>query len=136
MKIETSPEVSRRMSNQKREETRPESEIARACFSLGLRYRKNVLIPEVKTNADLVFRRHKLIVFVDGCFWHGCPWHFKVPKTNSAWWKEKTERNRRRDLKKTRQLRRMGWTVMRIWEHVPPDVAATRIKEKILTNNL
>ena len=130
MKIETSPEVSDRMSKQKREETRPETEIARACFSLGLRYRKNVAIPEVKTNADLVFRRHNLIVFIDGCFWHGCPWHYKTPKTRSEWWDAKIQRNKVRDAKKTRKLRRLGWKVVRVWEHVDPDKAAIKILGK------
>tara|TARA_B100001989_G_C24509933_1_gene449803 strand:- start:1006 stop:1407 length:402 start_codon:yes stop_codon:yes gene_type:complete len=127
MKIKTSPEVSMRMSKQKREETRPEIEIARACFSLGLRYRKNVKIQEVKTVADLVFKKHKLIVFIDGCFWHGCPYHYKTPKTNSEWWDAKTERNKIRDKTKTKELRKLGWKVMRIWEHTNPDKAAEKI---------
>lgn len=133
MKIETSPEVSDRMSKQKREETRPETEIARACFSLGLRYRKNVAIPEVKTNADLVFRRHNLIVFIDGCFWHGCPWHYKTPKTRSEWWDAKIQRNKTRDARKTRKLRRLGWQVVRVWEHVEPEKAAMKILQKTRT---
>lgn len=133
MKIETSPEVSHRMSKQKREETRPETEIARACFSLGLRYRKNVAIPEVKTNADLVFRRHNLIVFIDGCFWHGCPWHYKTPKTRSEWWDAKIQRNKTRDARKTRKLRRLGWQVVRVWEHVEPEKAAMKILQKTRT---
>ena len=127
MKIKTSPEVSMRMSKQKSEYTRPEIEIARACFSLVLRYRKNVKIQEAKTVADLVFKKHKLIVFIDGCFWHGCPYHYKTPKTNSEWWDAKTERNKIRDKTKTKELRKLGWKVMRIWEHTNPDKAAEKI---------
>ena len=131
MKLKTSPEVSMRMSRQKREDTRPEIEIARACFSLGLRYRKNVKIQEVKTVADLVFKKHKLIVFIDGCFWHGCPWHYRTPKTRSEWWDSKIQRNKLRDAQKTRKLRRLGWKVVRVWEHVEPEKAAKRIVNKI-----
>ena len=124
------PEISERMKNQRIADTKPESEIARACFRLGLRYRKNVEIPEAKTTADLIFPRHKLLVFVDGCFWHGCPWHYKTPKTRSEWWDAKVERNKTRDSKKTRKLRRLGWKVVRVWEHVEPEKAALRILNK------
>ncbi len=121
------PEISKRMKNQRIADTKPESEIARACFRLGLRYRKNVEIPEAKTRADLVFPRHKLAVFVDGCFWHGCPWHYKTPKTRSEWWDAKIDRNKTRDARKTRKLRRLGWKVVRVWEHVEPEKAAMKI---------
>ena len=124
------PEISERMKNQRIADTKPESEIARACFRLGLRYRKNVEIPEAKTRADLVFARHKLVVFVDGCFWHGCPWHYKTPKTRSEWWDAKIDRNKMRDAKKTRKLRRLGWKVIRVWEHVEPEKAAMKIYRK------
>ena len=124
------PEISERMKKQRISDTKPEIEIARACFRLGLRYRKNVEIPEAKTNADLVFPRHKLVVFVDGCFWHGCPWHYKTPKTRSEWWDAKVERNKTRDAKKTRKLRRLGWKVVRVWEHVEPEKAAMKILNK------
>ena len=124
------PEISERMKNQRIADTKPESEIARACFRLGLRYRKNVEISEAKTRADLVFPRHKLVVFVDGCFWHGCPWHYKTPKTRSEWWDAKIDRNKTRDAKKTRKLRRLGWKVVRVWEHVEPEKAAMKIYRK------
>ena len=124
------PEISERMKNQRIADTKPESEIARACFRLGLRYRKNVEIPEAKTRADLVFPRHKLAVFVDGCFWHGCPRHYKTPKTRSEWWDAKIDRNKTRDAKKTRKLRRLGWKVVRVWEHVEPEKAAMKIYRK------
>ena len=124
------PEISERMKKQRIADTKPELEIARACFRLGLRYRKNVEIPEAKTTADLIFPRHKLLVFVDGCFWHGCPWHYKTPKTRSEWWDAKVERNKTRDSKKTRKLRRLGWKVVRVWEPVEPEKAALRILNK------
>tara|TARA_Y100001958_G_scaffold158256_1_gene155576 strand:- start:1316 stop:1732 length:417 start_codon:yes stop_codon:yes gene_type:complete len=125
------PKVSERMRNQRIVDTKPESEIAKACFAKGLRYRKDVDIPEVKTRGDLVFRKHNLVVFIDGCFWHGCPWHYKTPKTRSDWWDAKIERNKLRDAQKTRKLRRLGWKVVRVWEHVEPEKAAKRIVNKI-----
>ena len=65
---------------------------------------------------DFVFRAAKLAVFVDGCFWHGCPRHYRAPTTSGKFWKEKVERNRRRDRDVTRTLRKAGWRVLRVWE--------------------
>lgn len=66
---------------------------------------------------DFVFSAIRLTVFVDGCFWHGCPKHYSTPKGNAKFWKSKLEQNRNRDRKVTRKLRRDGWRVIRIWEH-------------------
>lgn len=66
---------------------------------------------------DFVFRREKVVLFVDGCFWHGCPQHYVAPVSSAAFWRKKIERNRQRDLEVTRELRRRGWRVMRVWEH-------------------
>lgn len=66
---------------------------------------------------DFVFRKGRLAVFVDGCFWHGCPKHLRRPKGNRRYWQQKIERNRKRDLFVTRNLRRTGWRVSRVWEH-------------------
>lgn len=66
---------------------------------------------------DFVFRRHRLAVFVDGCFWHGCPLHATKPATNRAFWRKKLARNKARDRLVTRTLRCAGWRVLRIWEH-------------------
>lgn len=131
MNTKVNPKVSERMKKQRIFDTKPESEIAKACFAKGLRYRKNVEIPEVKTRGDLVFRKHNLVVFIDGCFWHGCPWHYRTPKTRSEWWDAKIQRNKVRDAKKTRKLRRLGWKVVRVWEHVDPDKAAMKILNNI-----
>ncbi|MFZ4484255.1 MAG: very short patch repair endonuclease [Chthoniobacterales bacterium] len=65
---------------------------------------------------DFVFRRERVAVFVDGCFWHGCPKHATKPATRAAWWAAKLQRNRERDREVTRTLRRGGWHVVRIWE--------------------
>lgn len=68
-------------------------------------------------NPDFVFREHCLAVFVDGCFWHGCPEHASQPATNRAFWKKKLLRNKDRDQSVTRTLRMRGWHVIRIWQH-------------------
>ena len=71
---------------------------------------------ELKVRADFVFRHKKVAVFVDGCFWHGCPRHGTRPQQNRAFWDAKLERNKVRDRAVTRGLKKAGWTVLRIWE--------------------
>jgi DNA mismatch endonuclease (patch repair protein) len=66
---------------------------------------------------DFTFRREHLVIFVDGCFWHGCPKHLRRPNTNKRYWRQKIARNRQRDGIVTRMLRRMGWRVLRVWGH-------------------
>ena len=66
---------------------------------------------------DFVFSVRRLVVFVDGCFWHGCPRHGTRPQANAAFWRGKFRRNQSRDRRDTRRLRRAGWRVLRLWEH-------------------
>ena len=66
---------------------------------------------------DFVFPVRRLVVFVDGCFWHGCPRHGTRPRGNAAFWRAKFRRNLARDRRDTRRLRRAGWRVLRLWEH-------------------
>lgn len=66
---------------------------------------------------DFVFQSHRLAIFIDGCFWHGCPRCYRLPEDNRAYWAEKVASNRRRDRRRTRELRALNWTVLRIWEH-------------------
>ena len=66
---------------------------------------------------DFIFRRNRLAVFVDGCFWHGCPKHCKIPAGNRAFWERKFAANKARDRRVNRELRKLGWRVVRIWEH-------------------
>jgi DNA mismatch endonuclease (patch repair protein) len=68
-------------------------------------------------NPDFAFQKLKLVVFVDGCFWHGCPSHGTKPENNAVFWHEKLASNKKRDRFVTRKLRREGWRVLRIWEH-------------------
>jgi DNA mismatch endonuclease (patch repair protein) len=75
------------------------------------------LEPDVRWKADIVFGAERLCVFVDGCFWHGCPLHFKPPRTNTAWWTEKIQANIDRDKRQNETLTGRGWNVIRFWEH-------------------
>ncbi len=99
-------------------DTVPEVRLRSKLHSLGLRFWKDRR-PEAsyKCSADVVFPSARVCVFVDGCFWHGCPNHFKGPRTNAAWWREKIGDNAARDLRQTKSLRRLGWCVVRVWEH-------------------
>ncbi len=72
---------------------------------------------ELEGNPDFVFPLRKLIVFIDGCYWHGCPVHFRLPKSNKAYWRTKIGGNRSRDRRITRHLKREGWRVLRFWQH-------------------
>jgi DNA mismatch endonuclease, patch repair protein len=73
--------------------------------------------PPLPGNPDFVFHSARVVVFVDGCFWHSCPRHLRLPANNRAYWVRKIERNRLRDRRTTRDLRARGWRVVRIWEH-------------------
>jgi len=78
---------------------------------------------------DFVFGRQRLVVFLDSCFWHGCVKHLRMPKSNLRYWREKIERNRRRDSRQRRELRKQGWHVITIWEHELKN--PTRVLKKI-----
>lgn len=77
---------------------------------------------------DIAFTRARLAVYVDGCFWHGCPEHHVQPRTNSDWWLWKVERNQTRDRDTNRQLAEAGWACIRVWEHEDPVEAADRVE--------
>lgn len=100
----------------------------RACHALGLRYRVDAR-PLVTLNrrADLVFSRAKVAVFVDGCYWHGCPEHGTTVTTNAGYWGPKIAGNAARDGDTDRRLVEAGWTVVRAWEHEDPVKVANRV---------
>jgi DNA mismatch endonuclease (patch repair protein) len=99
-------------------DTGPEIRLRSLVHKAGLRYAIDVR-PELDLNrrADLVFRSAKVAVFVNGCFWHGCPKHYSPPKSNKRYWSEKVRRNRERDVETRSLLRRRGWRVLVFWEH-------------------
>ncbi len=90
----------------------------RLLHASGLRYRVNVPVPGMpRRTIDIAFSKAKIAVFLDGCFWHGCPEHATQPKANAAWWRAKLDKNMARDLETTEHLTSAGWTVLRFWEH-------------------
>lgn len=111
-------------------DTGPELALRRLLHARGLRYRVDRRpVPELRRRADIVFPRVRLAVFLDGCFWHGCPDHGTTRfGTNAAFWNEKIASNAARDSDTTAQLEKAGWRVLRVWEHEPPEVAADRIE--------
>ena len=120
-------------ANRKRD-TKPELALRRAVFRLGFRYRcqARTVAGAVTVRPDLTFQRLKVAVFMDGCFWHGCPVHGTAPRTNSEYWAPKIQRNRARDEVVSAALRDAGWLVLRVWEHEDPDLAAALIGEAVL----
>jgi DNA mismatch endonuclease (patch repair protein) len=123
-----SSEATRRaMLSNKSRDTGPELAVRRALHAAGFRYRVDFRPSlELRTRADIVFTRQKIAVFIDGCFWHGCPVHATSPKRNSGYWGPKLARNVERDLEMTSRLEGLGWLVLRFWEHedVEPVVEA------------
>lgn len=82
----------------------------------------------VVVRPDIVFSRRRVAVFVDGCFWHGCPQHVSWPSSNREFWRNKIETNRVRDAKQDTALKAAGWTVIRVWEHEDIEDAVARIQ--------
>ena len=106
--------------------------ICRRLHARGYRYRVGIRpVRAVPRRADIVFPRLRLAVFVDGCFWHGCPDHMTWPRANGQWWREKIGKTRRRDEDTTRRLNDAGWSVLRVWEHEHPDDAVARIAAQV-----
>ncbi|MCP9996077.1 very short patch repair endonuclease [Streptomyces werraensis] len=120
------------MQGNRSRDTHPELALRRAAHRLGLRYRVSTRpLPELRRTADMVFTRARVAVFVDGCFWHGCPAHYIHSKSNVTYWAEKISRNKERDEETNRRLREAGWVVIRIWEHEDPETAARQLKETV-----
>ena len=106
------------MKANRRRDTGPELAVRRALHARGMRYRVDHPLPfDRRRRADIAFTRAKVAVFIDGCFWHGCPMHGTTPRTNTAFWVEKIARNRARDNDTTNRLEADGWVVLRFWEH-------------------
>ena len=113
------------MSLMPRRDTTAELAVRRELHRLGLRYR--VDLRTLPGTPDIALTRARVAIFVDGCFWHRCPDHGTAPKNNSGWWASKLDGNVARDRRKDAQLKDLGWTVVRVWEHENPGVAAAVI---------
>lgn len=126
----SSAAVSGRMSRQPTRDTAPELALRRRLHGMGLRFRVDMApVPGFRRKADIVFTRRRVAVFVDGCFWHCCPEHGTMPASNAGWWAAKLARNVQRDAETDLRLAEAGWTVVRVWEHEDPNVAARHVAE-------
>jgi DNA mismatch endonuclease, patch repair protein len=125
--------TTKRMTATRGRDNPREMELRSALHRRGLRFRLHrALLTDSRRTVDIVFPRARTAVFLDGCFWHGCPTHRSWPKNNADWWREKIEGNIARDRDTDRRLREQGWRVLRIWEHEPIPTAADRIERIVL----
>lgn len=117
------------MSAIRSENTKPEILLRRTLWNQGYRYR----IHYGKEKIDVAFTSRRLAVFVDGCFWHGCPIHSHLPKSHEGYWHPKLAKNIERDQAKNKRLEAEGWKVLRFWEHELGDLNAvlTRIETEL-----
>jgi DNA mismatch endonuclease (patch repair protein) len=123
----TDPGRAANMRSNRRTDTKPEIALRSALHAMGYRYRKDFRLdlPLRRVRPDIAFTGRKVAVFVDGCFWHACPEHGSQPKSNEWYWSPKLVKNVERDRAADEALRQAGWTVVRLWEHVPlPDAVA------------
>lgn len=126
--LDTDDATRRRMSRQRSHDTDPERALRSRLHGLGLRYRLHQRpVAGLRRQADIVFRRARVAVFVDGCFWHRCPEHATSPKANGTWWAAKLAANVARDQDTDRRLAEAGWQVVRVWEHEDVEAAAARV---------
>jgi DNA mismatch endonuclease, patch repair protein len=121
------------MQVQRTRDTEPEMAVRRLLHAMGLRFRVDrAPIDGLRRRADIVFGPAKVAVYVDGCFWHGCPAHAR-PKTiaNTDYWSAKMDRNRARDADTDRRLGEAGWAVVRVWEHDDPRSVAANVVDLV-----
>ena len=117
-----------RMRATRQRGTKAEMHLRSALHRRGLRYRvQRSILPDARRKVDIVFPRERVAIFVDGCFWHGCPVHGTWPKQNAAYWQAKINRNKRRDRDTDERLQNAGWHVIRFWEHEHFEQAAEKI---------
>ena len=134
----TSPTATRKMRSNRRSDTKPEVSLRSLLHRSGLRFRKDFAI-RLSTgrvvHSDIAFTRRRVAVYVDGCFWHSCPEHGTLPKSNQDYWIPKLRENVDRDRAIDRELRADGWRVLRLWEHVGAEAAMTTIVEVLSKPN-
>lgn len=126
----------RNMAAIRGKDTKPELLVRKFLFSRGFRYRLNH--PRLPGHPDIVLRKYRTVIFVNGCFWHGhenCR-YFRLPKTNVDFWKNKIERNRERDKEEQHRLAEMGWHCVTVWEcQLKPKVRARTLESLAYTLN-
>lgn len=128
------PSTHRRLSAQRRRDTAPEMAVRRELHRRGRRfYVDRAPLAGLRRRADLVFPRRKVAVYVDGCFWHCCPWHATHPKRNADWWAAKLAANVARDRDTDARLSAAGWVTVRVWEHQHFVEAADLVEQALET---
>lgn len=129
----STPGTRKSMQANRSRDTKPELRVRQILHDSGLRYRVDYApLPSSRRNrADIVFTRAKVAVFIDGCFWHGCPRHHSAPKANGDFWRAKLVENRTRDEQVTTRLQAAGWLVLRFWEHDAPTDIAKEIEREV-----
>ncbi|HMD91644.1 MAG TPA: very short patch repair endonuclease [Trebonia sp.] len=127
--LPASPGRSANMKANRRTNTKPELALRSALHAMGYRYRKDFRLdlPARRVRPDIAFTTRKVAVFVDGCFWHACPEHGSKPKNNEWYWSPKLLKNQERDRAADAALKDAGWTVVRLWEHVPVENAVAAV---------
>lgn len=103
------------MSKVRSKDSKIEVDFRKAIWKAGFRYRKNST--KYFGKPDLVLKKYKTVIFVDSCFWHGCKQHCRLPATNKKYWVDKIERNKERGKEVNHYYRKIGWKVIRVWEH-------------------
>lgn len=127
----------RSMLGNRSRDTVPEKVLRSLLHRMGLRYRVATKpMPGMRRTADLVFRPTRVAVFIDGCFWHGCPDHFVPPKTNPEYWQKKIGGNVQRDRDTDARLAQEGWLVLRFWEHEAPDACAEAVYAAVVSRKV
>lgn len=130
--LSSSPDASRRMAKVRQKSTGAEVALRCELYRRGLRYRVDFeVLKKPRRVADIAFPGRRIAVFVDGCFWHGCPEHATWPKQNAEFWRQKIEGNRLRDADTNSRLLDVGWTVLRFWEHQSPIEAAEVVAQTV-----
>ncbi|USP95357.1 very short patch repair endonuclease [Bacillus vallismortis] len=99
----------------KSKNTKIEKVVSKEIWGRGIRFRKNV--KDLKGKPDIAIKKYKIVIFIDSCFWHGCPLHGRIPKSNVKFWNNKIKRNIERDKSINQYYTRKGWNILRIWEH-------------------
>lgn len=130
----SSPEASARMAAHPSRDTGPELAVRRELHRRGYRYRVERKVDGLpRRRTDLAFPRERVAVFVDGCYWHACPEHGRLPTANAGWWAAKLARNVERDAETSAHLAGLGWLVVRAWEHEDPLEVADRVEAAVLS---
>lgn len=134
----SSPEASLRMQKVRQKNTSAERAVRQELHARGLRYRIHVpIITKPRRVADIVFSGPRIAIFIDGCFWHGCPRHATWPKQNVEFWRSKIIANQKRDKDTDSRLRADGWKVIRVWAHESPaeigEMVAKEVRKRTKT---